>query len=106
MAVITISREFGSGGIDIAHKVAQATGFHYAGKDVMRAVLAQYGVVEFADEYGSLPSFWEGFDVHRMERRDLMVDMLNRAIRGLARHGNVVILGRSDLPCWVATPTG
>jgi len=32
---------------------------------------------------------------HRYERRDEVVDMLNRTIRAVAQHGNVVILGRS-----------
>lgn len=30
MTVITISREFGSGGADIAQQVAQAMDYHYA----------------------------------------------------------------------------
>lgn len=30
MAVITVSREFGSGGADIAQQVAQALGYHSA----------------------------------------------------------------------------
>jgi cytidylate kinase len=94
MSVITISREFGSGGIYIAQQTAQVLGFHFADKKVIGTVLGQYGLAEFDNEYDSLPGFWDRFDTHRMERRDLMADMLNRAILALAHHGNIVILGR------------
>jgi cytidylate kinase len=94
MTVITISREFGSGGNHIAQQVAQALGFHFADKEVIGRVLAQYGLAEFDTEYDALPGFWDRFDARRMERRDVMVDMLNRAIQALAHHGNMVILGR------------
>ena len=59
-------------------------------------MLNQYGLVEFDKEYDALPGFLEKLtDEHRIERRDEAVHMLNRAIRAVAQHGNVVILGRS-----------
>jgi cytidylate kinase len=94
MSVITISREFGSGGAAIAQRVAQTAALHLADKQLIGAVLAQYGVVEFDREYDSIPSFWDRFDERRMARRDLMVDMLNRTLLAFARHGDMVILGR------------
>ena len=90
MSVITISREFGSQGDYIAQKVAQALGYHLVDKTTMEKVLIQYGFVEFEQEYDTARGFWARFDA----RTTQMVDMLNRTIRAVGRHGNVVILGR------------
>jgi len=95
MSVITISREFGSEGDHIAHQVAQALDHHFVDQKFIGTILGQYGYVEFDKEYASLPTFWERFDAQREKERDVMVDMLNRVIRAVAHHGNVVILGRS-----------
>ena len=91
MSVITISRDFGSEGNNIAERIAQILGYHFVDKEFFAAVLSQYGLVEFDREYNILPGFWEKFDA----RRDEVVDMLNRVVRAVAQHGNVVILGRS-----------
>jgi cytidylate kinase len=93
MSVVTISREFGSEGSTIARQVARKLGYHFVDKDVMGQVLIQYGFVEFKQEYDSAPSFWNSFDSRRAE----MVGMLNRVVRALARHNDVVILGRGSL---------
>lgn len=95
MSVITISREFGSEGDVIAQGVAQTLGFHFVDQKFIGTILGQYGYVEFDEEYANLPTFWERFDAQREKHRDVMMDMLNRVIRAVARHGNVVILGRS-----------
>ncbi len=95
MPVITISREVGSEGDDIAERVAQTLGYHFVDKEFIGAVLSQYGVVEFDREYETLPSFWEKFNAQREKRRDAMVNMLHQVVRAVAHHGNVVILGRS-----------
>jgi cytidylate kinase len=94
MAVITISREFGSEGSLIAEKTAQALGYHLADKNTLERVLNEYGLMEFDRMYESIPSFWDRFDAHQMERRNILIDMLNKAIRALAHHGNIVIVGR------------
>lgn len=95
MSVITISREFGSEGDYIAERVAQTLGYHYIDKQFIGTVLGQYGVVEFDEEYETLPSFWEKFNAQRETRRDVMVSMLYQVMRAVAQHGDVVILGRS-----------
>lgn len=95
MTVITISREFGSGGDLLAEKVASALGYHLVDKAFISEVLRQYGLAEFDIEYEKQPGFWDGFDTEKYERRDVMVRMLNQVVRAVARHGNVVILGRS-----------
>jgi cytidylate kinase len=95
MTVITISREFGSGGDLLAERVARALGYHLVDKAFISAVLCQYGIAEFDVEYEKQPGFWGSFDTEKAERRDTMVRMLNQVVRTVARHGNVVILGRS-----------
>lgn len=92
MAVITISRELGSGGTYIAEKLAQAMGYHFADKRTMEAILHQYGLVRFDDVYESVPGFWARFDALRAQT----IEMLNRVIRALAQHGDVVIVGRGS----------
>jgi cytidylate kinase len=95
MSVITISRDFGSEGEYIAEKVAQALGYHFVDKEFFGKVLKKYGLVEFDKEYNTLLGFWEKLSEQRNERRDEVVNILNRAIQAVAQHGNVVILGRS-----------
>src|SRR5512147_2917539 len=92
MAVITISREIGSAGEYIAQKVAQELGYHFADKDIIEKVLNQYGFVQFQQEYESGPGFWSRFDTLRTR----MIEFSNRVVEALARHGNVVILGRGS----------
>jgi len=95
MSVITISREYGSEGDVIAQQAGQTLGFHFVDQNFVGTILGQYGYVEFDEEYANLPTFWERFDAQREKHRDVMMDMLNRVIRAVAHHGNVVILGRS-----------
>ena len=95
MSVITISREFGSGGDTSAHQVAQTLGYHFVDQKFIGVILGQYGYVEFDKEYATLPTFWERFDAQRETQRDVMVIMLNQVVQAVAHHGNVVILGRS-----------
>lgn len=94
MAVITISREFGSEGTAIAEKAAQALGYHLADKNSIEKILSEYGLMEFDRMYDSIPGFWDRFDAHRMERRAILIDMLNKTLMALAGHGNTVIVGR------------
>lgn len=95
MSVITVSREYGSGGEILARSVTQRLGYHFVDKEFIGALLSQYGLVEFDREYDQIPGFWEKFNAYRGQRRDQMVNMLNQVLRAVARHGNVVILGRS-----------
>ncbi|HWQ07748.1 MAG TPA: cytidylate kinase-like family protein [Holophaga sp.] len=94
MAVITISREFGSEGTAVAEKVAEALGYHLADKNTLEKILSEYGLMEFDRMYDSIPGFWDRFDAHKMERRTILIDMLNHTIVALAAHGNMVIVGR------------
>lgn len=92
MTVITISREIGSEGSQIAKEVASALNYHFVDKATIAKMLSQYGYIRFGQEYETLPGLLSRFDSRRAE----MVEMLNRVIYALAAHGNVVILGRGS----------
>jgi cytidylate kinase len=94
MAVITISREFGSEGSSIAEHVAKNLGYHLADKHTLATMLSEFGLVEFHRVYESVPTFWSRFDAEVTEQRNIIIKMLNQAIMALAHHGNIVIVGR------------
>lgn len=93
MPAITISRESGSRGGDLARSVALKLRWHLVDKDTIGAILRQYGFVEFEQEYNTVPGFWASFDGQR-GRRKVLVEMLNQVLLALAHHGGVVLLGR------------
>ena len=92
MAVVTISREFGTEGGRIATEAAQALGYHVADKDVVERILRQYGLLHFEEVEGAVRSFWIYFD----EQLRLTAEMLEQTIRALAQHGDVFIIGRGS----------
>jgi cytidylate kinase len=92
MAIITISREMGSGGIPIAHKVAEQLGYRLIdGETIMEAAEA-YGLspeaVEQADE--KPPHFVDTLD----SKQSLDLHLIELIILEAALKGNVVIYGR------------
>ena len=92
MSVVTISREMGSQGRYIAERTAQTLGFHFVDKRTIEEILSQYGFADFRQEYDVAASFWTRFDSRRAD----MMKMLDRVVQILARHGDVVILGRGS----------
>ncbi len=92
MAIITISREMGSGGIPIAHKVAEKLDYKLIdGEAIMDAAVA-YGLspeaVEQADE--KPPHFVDTLDTKQF----LDLHLIELIILEAALKGNVVIYGR------------
>jgi cytidylate kinase len=95
MAVITISRETGSGGYSIAEQVARALQYKLVGKDLIGRVLSQYGADGNTSPSGYFPDFWTRFEQPINEQREFMVETLNRVILALAHQDDMVIVGRS-----------
>jgi cytidylate kinase len=93
LPVITVSREFGSGGSHIAEEAARALGYHFVDKNTIEEIVRQYGLAYFDEDYVALPGFWDQFTA-RGERRSYMMDILRRVTLAIAHHGNVVMLGR------------
>ena len=92
MAIITISREMGSGGIPIAHKVAEKLGYRLIDGETIMAAAADYGLsaeaVEQADE--KPPHFVDTLD----SKQFLDLHLIELIILEAALKGNVVIYGR------------
>jgi len=91
MTVITISRELGSGGLEIAERVARALSYEYADKRTVDGIFQQYGLTKFEDVYSSVPSFLDLINADNL----LIVSMANEILEALAQRGNIVILGRA-----------
>ncbi len=90
MAVLTISRELGSGGRTAARKAAEALGYRFADKKLIGTILGEYGLIDFPEEYDAGRGVWEYFDPRAQE----LFGMLNRAVLAIAATDEVVILGR------------
>ena len=92
MAIITISREMGSGGIPIAHKVAEELGYRLIDGEAIMAAAEAYGLspeaVEQADE--KPPHFVDTLD----SKQFLDLHIIELIILEAALKGNVVIYGR------------
>jgi cytidylate kinase len=91
MAVITISNELGSGGLDIGQRVAQSLGYVFVDKYTSDRVFRQYGLTKFDQVYNTAPSI---LDLLKSDNL-LIVSMLNEILEALAQRGNIVILGRA-----------
>jgi cytidylate kinase len=92
MAIITISREMGSGGIPIAHKVAEKLNYRLIDGEAIMEAAAAYGLspeaVEQADE--KPPHFVDTLD----SKQFLDLHLIELIILEAALKGNVVIYGR------------
>lgn len=92
MAIITISREMGSGGIPIAHQVAEKLGYALIDGEAIKSVAGDYGLspeaLEQADE--KPPAFVPGRDEQiEVDLHQIELIILERALKG-----NVIIYGR------------
>ena len=102
MAVVTVSRQMGSLGTEIAQILAERLQYEYVDKDKIGKVLATYGLpaldLEKFDE--KKPPFWDSWQIQRKK----FLHFLEAVIYEFARKGNVVIVGRGgqvflkDLP--------
>lgn len=92
MAIITISREMGSGGIPIVHQVAEELGYKLVDGDSIKDVASQYGLTQESlqqvDE--KPPAFIEQLD----RKIELDMSRIQLIVLEEALKGNVVIYGR------------
>ncbi len=122
MAVITISRQFGSGGREVATRVCELLGYHYFDKELIAQVATEVGlleneVVDFSEEHYQGQSLLErllrpgpyvvaripawthdptGAETSFIKRLDKLefVNLIQGVILGAYDRGNVVIVGR------------
>jgi cytidylate kinase len=105
--VVTIAREYGSGGADIGRKVAELLGWECVDKQIIERVAAMGKVdpswAETADEHTS--TWWErvmkGFNFGGLESysvidHDTLQQFTANVIQEAARVGKCVIIGRSS----------
>lgn len=92
MAVITISRQKGSFGDQIAKAVAEKLRYNRVGKTEISDALADQGLEALAFEKfdGRRPSVWQSLS----QQKKQFIHFLRAAVYDFARRGNVVILGR------------
>ncbi|MDH3999242.1 MAG: cytidylate kinase family protein [Desulfuromonadales bacterium] len=92
MAIITISREMGSGGIPIAHRAAEQLGYKLIDGAAIMEAAKSYGLsadaVEQADE--KPPHFVDKLDIQQV----LDLHLIELIILDAALKGNVIIYGR------------
>jgi cytidylate kinase len=92
MAIITISRQMGSGGIPIAQAAAEKLGYTLVDGDAILKVADQYGLsresIEQADE--KPPHFVENLDIKHITA----LYLIELIILEYALKGNVIIYGR------------
>lgn len=92
MAIITISREMGSGGIPIVVEAAEKLGYTLIDGDSIRAVAGEYGLSDEAFQQADEkpPAFVDELD----ERLAVDLHQIELIILEKALKGNVIIYGR------------
>jgi cytidylate kinase len=92
MAILTLSRQSGSYGTQIAKALAEHLKYRFLDKESLEKALASYGVspssLQKYDE--KRPSFWEIFS----SERNRYLHFLKTVIYDFARQGNGIVLGR------------
>ncbi len=102
MGIITVSREFGSGGRELAKKLAEKLGYKYFDKSIITAVSEEgklsEGYIENAlnkinDFTYTQRSSFNFYSTHQKYVTDILI-MERKVIQELAKKGNCVIVGR------------
>lgn len=123
MSIITISREVGSGGDEVAHRLCEVLGYRYFDKALMTEVAVKMGiseveVIDYSEDSYKLRSFIDnlfrrreplatitirgtnsaGEITHMTEVLDeeRALKLIQRTIERLRERGNVVIVGRGS----------
>ncbi len=90
MAVLTISRDIGSGGLELARRTAELTNYRIADKSVMEHIRREYGFVNFDKSYDSSGRCFSAEE----ELTERTLSFLDQVIRAIARTDNCIIIGR------------
>ena len=105
MGIITISREFGSGGRELGKRLADALGYAYYDKEIVTAVAEQTQLDEHYVAYALEGGAFRNFPVHfgrtfsysptLMANEAKIFAEQNRILKEIASKGNCVIVGRA-----------
>ncbi len=99
--IVTIGREFGSGGREIGIKLAEKLGIPFFDKEIIKQAAENSGIVEsvmeYYDEHKTSPIFSTGsvlYDIYQMPMSDRVYLEQCKAIKSIAAKGGCVIVGR------------
>lgn len=101
--IITISREFGSGGRFIGEKVAQKLGIAYYDKDIIGQIAEQSGLspkyiqenAELSPKKGMFAYAFTGRDITGKSIEDIVYEAQRKVIMEIAEKESCVIIGRN-----------
>ena len=100
--IITISREFGSGGRFIGEEVAKQLGIKYYDKDIIAQIAEQSGFsaeyeekAELSPKKGLLAYAFAGRDITGKSVEDMVYEAQRKVIMEIAEKENCVIVGRN-----------
>ncbi|WP_304408478.1 AAA family ATPase [Faecalibaculum rodentium] len=93
--VITITREFGSGGRTIAKELANRLGWEYYDYSLIAKIAAQSGYApEYIERHGEDLTSWNMWNMGFFSLSDSLFLAQRKVILDLAEKGNCVIVGR------------
>ena len=101
--IITISREFGSGGRFIGEEVARKLGVAYYDKDIIGQIAEQSGLspeyikenAELSPKKGLFAYAFSGRDITGRSVEDMVYEAQRKVIRKIAEKESCVIIGRN-----------
>lgn len=101
--IITISREFGSGGRFIGEEVAKKLGIAYYDKDIIDQIAEQSGLspkyiqenAELSPRNGVLAYAFLGRDITGKSLEDIIYELQRKIILEIAEKESCVIIGRN-----------
>ncbi|MBQ9782898.1 MAG: cytidylate kinase-like family protein [Clostridia bacterium] len=105
MGIITISREFGSGGRELGKRLADELGYAYYDKEIVSAIAEKNNLDEHYVAYALEGGAFRNFPVHfgrtfsysptLMANESKLLSEQNKLIKEFAAQGNCVIVGRA-----------
>ena len=105
MGIITISREFGSGGRELGKRLADELGYAYYDKEIVAAIAEKHQLDEHYVSYALEGGSFRNFPVHfgrtfsytpaLMASETHLFAEQNRLLREFAAAGNCVVVGRA-----------
>jgi cytidylate kinase len=90
MAIITISRQFGSQGTWIAQKLAEVLSYSILDKETLLPMMAEQGITDIEKYDEKKPKFWDSIVMDRF----MYIHALQTVVYKFARNDNCIIVGR------------
>ena len=90
MAIITISRQLGSMGSEIAQMLSQQLNYRFLEKEILAAELRQHGIADMEKHDEKQPSLYTSFSSENYT----YIHFLQSALFKFAENGKCIILGR------------